>query len=173
MRLKSVFIKEYKNLQDFSITFDTDSFIDVLWARTAQGKSNFFEALRFFRFLYELDLADPIKFNFRLVYDIDGIETSICWEDGSLTINGEKDRKSLSQIKVPDNVIIYYSGHNDKVANLVAYYEQKFKPRIKKADNTESRKFIGIKIKIYKQLMMAIMLLRGNLGCQTHTSNKN
>lgn len=164
MRLKSVFIKEYKNLQDFSITFDTDSFIDVFVGKNGSGKSNFFEALiDIFKFLYELDLADPIKFNFELVYEIDGVETRICWEEGSLTINGDEDRKSLGQTKVPDNVIIYYSGHNDKVANLVAYYEQKFKPRIKKADNTESRKFIGID-KTYKQLMMAIMLLRGNLG---------
>ena len=53
MRLKSVFISSYKNLKDFSISFDSDSFIEVFVGKNGAGKSNFFEALiEIFRHLY-------------------------------------------------------------------------------------------------------------------------
>jgi len=42
MRLKSVFISSYKNIKDFSISFDSDSFIEVFVGKNGAGKSNFF-----------------------------------------------------------------------------------------------------------------------------------
>lgn len=54
MRLKSLYISEYKNLKDFTLTFDGTSFIDVFVGKNGSGKSNLFEALiEIFRFLYE------------------------------------------------------------------------------------------------------------------------
>ena len=40
MRLKSVLIKEYKNLRDFSIDFAGDSFLDIFVGKNGSGKSN-------------------------------------------------------------------------------------------------------------------------------------
>jgi recombinational DNA repair ATPase RecF len=45
MRLKSVFIQEYKNLREFSIDFAGDSFLDIFVGKNGSGKSNFLEAL--------------------------------------------------------------------------------------------------------------------------------
>jgi recombinational DNA repair ATPase RecF len=54
MRLKSVYIGQYKNLRNFTLTFDGDSFIDVFVGKNGTGKSNLFEALiEIFRHLYE------------------------------------------------------------------------------------------------------------------------
>ena len=56
MRLKSVYISEYKNLKDFTLEFDGNSFIDVFVGKNGTGKSNLFEALlEIFRHLYEHD----------------------------------------------------------------------------------------------------------------------
>lgn len=56
MRLKSLTIGQYKNLKDFSLSFDGSSFIVVFVGKNGSGKSNLFEALiQIFRHLYESD----------------------------------------------------------------------------------------------------------------------
>jgi len=160
MRLKSVHIGQYKNLKDFTLDFDGNSSIDVFVGKNATGKSNLFEALiEIFRHLYEHDKDKAAcDFNYRLSYEIDGRETRITWENGALTINDRK-RKTIGKTPMPDNVLIYYSGHNDTVAGLVEKYEVSFRKRIKKADFNESRRFIGIGPE-YKELLLAVLLIQ-------------
>ena len=45
MRLQHVHISDYKNLKDFTLSFDNDSFLDVFVGKNGTGKSNLFEAL--------------------------------------------------------------------------------------------------------------------------------
>lgn len=160
MRLKSLTIGQYKNLKDFSLSCDGGSFIDVFVGKNGSGKSNLFEALiQIFRHLYEFDKekGDP-GFSYTIKYEIDETETEIGWNAGKLTINGS-ERKTLGQTPLPDNVLIYYSGHNDTVADLVRKYEANFSKRIKKADFSESRRFIGIGPE-YKALLLAVLLMQ-------------
>ena len=176
MRLKSVFISQYKNLKNFALNFDGTSFIDVFVGKNGSGKSNLFEALiEIFRHLYEFDRGqEGIGFNYSLSYEIDSVETNISWtrdvlslngvpsdvalNSGRLTVNG-KNRKSLGTTPLPDNVLIYYSGHNDTVSGLVRRYEADFSKRIKGANLDESRRFIGIGVE-YKQLLLTVLLLQ-------------
>jgi len=135
-------------------------FIDVFVGKNGSGKSNLFEALvKIFRHLYEYDKekGDP-GFDYTIKYEIDAAETEIDWNSGKLTINGS-ERKTLGQTPLPDNVLIYYSGHNDTVADLVRQYESSFSKRIKKADFNESRRFIGIGPE-YKALLLAVLLMQ-------------
>lgn len=159
MRLKSVFISRYKNLKNFSLNFDGESFIDVFVGKNGSGKSNLFEALvEIFRHLYEFDNKGKIGFEYAVKYEISGTETEIDWKDGNLSVNG-KVRKTIGDIPLPDNVLIYYSGHNDTVTGLVQRYEADFRKRIKGANPDESRRFIGIGPE-YKQLLLAVLLLQ-------------
>ena len=65
MRLKSVFISQYKNLKNFTLSFDGASFIDVFVGKNGSGKSNLFEALiEIFRHLYEFDNNGEISFEY-------------------------------------------------------------------------------------------------------------
>ena len=58
MRLKSVYISQYKNLKAFTLSFDGNRFIDVFVGKNGTGKSNLFEALiEIFRHLYEYGKA--------------------------------------------------------------------------------------------------------------------
>ena len=159
MRLKSVFISQYKNLKNFTLSFDGESFIDVFVGKNGSGKSNLFEALiEIFRHLYEFDNKGEIGFEYTVKYEISGTETEteIVWRAGKLRVNG-KARKTIGNTLLPDNVLIYYSGHNDTVSSLVQRYEADFSKRIKGANTNESRRFIGIGSK-YKQLLLAVLL---------------
>jgi recombinational DNA repair ATPase RecF len=56
MRLQHVHISDYKNLKDFTLSFDNDSFLDVFVGKNGTRKSNLFEALiGIFRHLNEFD----------------------------------------------------------------------------------------------------------------------
>ncbi len=157
MRLKSVFISQYKNLKNFTLSFDGASFIDVFVGKNGTGKSNLFEALiEIFRHLYEFDNKGEIGFEYTVKYEISGTQTEIAWKTGKLSING-KARKTIGDTSLPDNVLIYYSGHNDTVSGLVQRYEADFSKRIKGANANESRRFIGIGSE-YKQLLLAVLL---------------
>ncbi|MDY0036944.1 MAG: AAA family ATPase [Zoogloea oleivorans] len=159
MRLKSVFISQYKNLKNFTLSFDGASFIDVFVGKNGSGKSNLFEALiEIFRHLYEFDNKGEIGFEYTVKYEISGTETEIAWRAGKLSVNG-KARKTIGDTSLPDNVLIYYSGHNDTVSGVVQRYEADFSKRIKGANPDESRRFIGIGPE-YKQLLLAVLLLQ-------------
>lgn len=160
MRLKSLYIGQYKNLRDFTLTFDGDSFIDVFVGRNGTGKSNLFEALiEIFRHIYEYDKTrEEIDFNYRIAFENVGRQTEIGWTSGRLDINGRK-RKTIGKTPLPENMLIYYSGHNDTVKDLVEKYETTFRRRIKTADIKDSRKFIGIG-PAYKELLLAALLMQ-------------
>jgi len=158
MRLRSLTISQYKNLRDFSLSFDGNSFIDVFVGKNGSGKSNLFEALtEIFRHLfeYEKEKNNP-DFDYTIKYEIDGTKTEIAWNAGVLTIDG-KARTKLGKTLLPDNVLIYYSGHNTTVADLVQRYEDSFRKRIKGANLDESRRFIGVGPE-YKALLLSVLL---------------
>ena len=158
MRLISLTISQYKNLRDFSLSFDGNSFIDVFVGKNGSGKSNLFEALtEIFRHLFEYDKekGNP-GFDYTIKYEIDGIKAEIAWNAGALTIDG-KARATLGKTPLPDNVLIYYSGHNTTVADLVQRYEDSFRKRIKGANLDESRRFIGVGPE-YKSLLLSVLL---------------
>ena len=169
MRLKSVFISEYKNLKNFTLGFDGASFIDVFVGKNGSGKSNLFEALiEIFRHLDQFGRpANEISFDYLVSYEIEGQETEIEWKAGKLRINKGEDRKTLGQTPFPDNVLIYYSGHNTTVTDLIADYEEKFRGRIKGANLEDSRRFLGIGQE-YKALLLAALLVQP-LDSRAHT----
>ena len=160
MRLKSLYISQYKNLRDFSLSFDGSSFIDVFVGKNGTGKSNLFEALiEIFRHIDEYHRGKAsCDFDYKIGFEIMDKTTEIAWNSGKLIING-KERKTIGKTPLPDNVLIYYSGHNDTVANLVKQYEESFRKRIKRADFEEARFFIGIGPE-YKELLLAVLLMQ-------------
>lgn len=173
MRLLSIYIEEYKNLKDFSLNFNGDNFIDLFVGKNGSGKSNFFEALiEIFRHLDQSGNSDnKIDFCYRLTYEIDKTITEIEWKNNHLRINNEKDRKSLGKTPFPDNVLIYYSGHNHTITNLVKTYENAFRSRIKGANLGDSRRFIGIGPE-YKSLLLTVLLSQPNTNKATQIIKK-
>ena len=84
MRLISLTISQYKNLRDFSLSFDGNSFIDVFVGKNGSGKSNLFEALmEIFRHLFEYgkEKGNP---GFDYTINQNALKTSdTAWGDGA------------------------------------------------------------------------------------------
>lgn len=160
MRLKSIWISNYKNLQDFSLTFDGESFLEIFVGKNGTGKSNFFEALvEVFRHIFDSRTKlDEIGFDYEVTYEIDGADTVIALREGNFTING-RARKTVRQTPTPDNVLIYYSGHNDTIRRTVDRYARAFASRSQDWENDETRKFISIGPE-YKELLLSVLLMQ-------------
>jgi predicted ATPase len=158
MRLNHLHIKSsYKNLTDFKIDFDGISFIDVFVGKNGTGKSNLFEALiEIFRHLFEKEHF--ITFEYLIRYELEGKVNEILWSKEKLFLNG-KETKSVAKSILPDNILIYYSGHNSKITDLVKEYEDSFRKELKEANEGDTREFIGIG-KDYKSLLLAVLLLQ-------------
>jgi len=162
MRLKSVWISEYKNLRDFTLTFDGQSFLDIFVGKNGTGKSNFFEALvEIFRHIFDsIDKLDVVSFDYEIIYQIEGNDTTIAFRDEVFTINGRK-RRTVGQTPVPDHVLVYYSGHNPTIKNTVARYERVFADRSKSWEAGAARKFIEVRAD-YKEMLLSVLLMQPN-----------
>lgn len=157
MRIKHLYVSEYKNLKDFSLDFNGDSFIDVFVGKNGSGKSNLFEAIiEIFRHLYETDYT--VDFEYSIKYNKQGVDFKIEWKRDELKIN-ENVVSKVNKGFLPDNILIYYSGHNTKVIELIEQCEDKFRKRLRGAEISESREFIGIGNE-YKDLLLSTLLLQ-------------
>lgn len=160
MRLKSIYISEYKNLKNLHLDFEASAFLELFVGKNGSGKSNFFEALlEIFRHVYEVRVKnrkEPFapQFSYKLSYVID--ENDVTWEyDGaSLSTNLTESYDAC----FPDNVLIYYSGQNENIAGLLEKYERNYRRNIDKAEVDDSRVFIGIGAE-YKQLLLTVVTL--------------
>ena len=169
MRLRSVWISQYKNLRDFTIGFDGDGFIDIFVGKNGSGKSNFLEALIEILdhiFAFDPEAAGP-GFDYAIRFEIAGAETGIAWREGQLNINDDAGRRTLGTTPLPDNVLVYYSGQNDNVTALVSRYEERYRGQLRRAAATMIPRFVGIGPACKKLLIVVLLLLpEANLARQ-------
>ena len=160
MKVKHIHISDYKNLKNFSLDFQGDAFLEIFVGRNGSGKSNFFEATaEIFRHLFELDAGgSPPSFDYRVDYEIAESLLQIAWTSGKLEVNGQA-RSELTDIPLPDNIILYYSGHNSTTTEIAEGYHELFKGRISSAKFKEARRFVAIDT-TYKDLLLSLTLLQ-------------
>ncbi|MBS0480860.1 MAG: AAA family ATPase [Proteobacteria bacterium] len=165
MRLRSVWISQYKNLRDFSLSFDGDGFIDIFVGKNGSGKSNFLEALiEIFDHLFESQRDGgrgraPECFPYKLSYEIGGDLMEIeLGEGGIMMVNFQPGTRTQLTQRLPDAVLVYYSGQNDKVGGLISGYEDRYRRRLRTARETTLPNFVGIG-PACKKLLIVVMLL--------------
>jgi ABC-type cobalamin/Fe3+-siderophores transport system ATPase subunit len=132
MRLKSLWVDGFKNLNDFKIEFDEVDGITVLIGNNASGKSNVLEAISaiFYGLYASIDnrnINNPeryIHFDFKLIYDINNHNILIYYQKGefSLTISEYENTEKTIQSSfhdvdknqwykyLPTQIIALYSG---------------------------------------------------------------
>lgn len=159
MRIKSIYISRYKNIHNLQLDFGDNNDIDVFVGKNASGKSNLFEAIiEIFRHVDQFGQEhNTISFEYSITYEIGDVVTKIEWAGERLLINDEVGHGKLEKIPFPDNVLIYYTGHNATVFGLIDSYRSMFQRKIKSADFSDSRKFIGIGPN-YKNLLLSLIL---------------
>ncbi|WP_321827218.1 AAA family ATPase [Maribacter dokdonensis] len=164
MRLKEIHIKGvYKNLQDFKVSFEGDNFLEVFVGKNGTGKSNFFEAiLEIFKHLSEE--VYTISFNYSIIYEIEEETINLEWKDVKW-INKEEEEITPDKTKLPENILVYYSGHNKTIGSLLKSSNENHKKLLDKNRKNENllsevtRRFTGIDNK-YKSLLLSVILLQ-------------
>ncbi|RYF31534.1 MAG: ATP-binding protein [Comamonadaceae bacterium] len=161
MRLRSVWISQYKNLRDFSLTFEGGGFIDIFVGKNGSGKSNFLEALIeiFHHIGFSRAGTEGPGFDYELRYEINGQQIHLAWLDGDFSVNGASGRQTIGGTPSPEHLLVYYSGQNEKVSSLVRLYERDFRDSLQKATRPIAPRIIGIGPACKKLLIVTMLLL--------------
>jgi predicted ATPase len=141
MRLISVTIKQFKNLNDVTVNFDSDSPFTVFVGENAAGKSNMIEALTtIFR---DLDLDSACSLSYTLEYKCRGNNVRVEGNQGqgprvSIRRPDEKAFKNISRKQFmttdsedrplyrPAFVFGYYSGPSDRLSELYDRHRDRY-----------------------------------------------
>lgn len=123
MRLKRLWIKDFKNLKDFSIEFSPEHSTSVLIGRNGTGKSNLFEAIVLI--FKNLDLNRKPAFGYKIEYSIRSYDIIITADPNAkphstLIVNGTQKpfanlTNSPKRMHLPVNIFSYYSGPSNKL----------------------------------------------------------
>ena len=147
MRINEVTIENFKNLQNFSISFDENKIKTVLLGQNASGKSNFIEALLLiFKFL---DLSNSTTrnyppFNYSIDYQIRDYNVKIIYKNKKYAINIDEKEKDETlkyffsdeskKLYQPKYVFTYYSGLSNRLKEHFWRHQDDFYRNIIKAD---------------------------------------
>lgn len=151
MKIKKLWVSEYKNIKDLTFEFESD-LISLLVGRNGLGKSNLIEILALiFRDLGLISVRqefldwpyDPNHFEFKIQYECKNSEMKIqCFnEKGKDVFYIERKQKGalndpfsvvkFSEFKrirkdefLPDFVIGYYSGENKRIREIIRPFEE-------------------------------------------------
>lgn len=186
MRIKSLYIKDYNILQDFSVDFTSN--LSVLIGENGSGKSSIIECLAYiFGHLHKYfvlddktaEFIDGYKINYT-INDLDifiesrYIESENNTFDPIVKIDGKE--LSTSQLKkdyvdfsfLPTRVIMSYSGITERLELLNKHFERKFIKKIIRQNNPYSliplilpsdNPFIYIKKEYVSFILLALFVL--------------
>lgn len=129
MQLISLWVKDFKNLKNFTINFENQENLSIIIGNNGSGKSNILELLSgIFAELYED--KEFIESSYTLIYSINDkiVEITKEYESGeknftTYKVNGVNQSKSHlnTQNLLPNNIIALYSGEDDRLYKT--YYE--------------------------------------------------
>lgn len=186
MKIKSLWISKYKNVENIELKFDTD-LISLMVGQNGFGKSNLLEALSLiFR---DLDLMDTLSdyedwpydtrhFEYKIKYQCKGLDIQINslksefhvyakkigdkheFED----INFTEFRKNKQTIYLPDYVVGYYSGENKRIRETIKPYEEIIVKDLKNNKGLDSgfRKMFFAENFHGQMILLTLLLYRNN-----------
>ena len=165
MKLKKLYVQEYKNLFDFTVDFEAGNGLSILVGNNGSGKSNLLEVISgIFHDLFTWKTKRKIKSDYSLVYDLNGVECTLEQKKGNLRCYGPKHMgiKRFIENRAPNNVVGLYSGEEDRLWTLFyqEYYEAYIR-RIKSHKRQERMRLIFIN-KYYWNIALLTLLLSDN-----------
>ncbi|MBU0473117.1 MAG: AAA family ATPase [Bacteroidetes bacterium] len=166
MKIKELWIEEYKNLKDFKINFESDNPISVFIGNNGSGKSNMLESIvLIFKYLL-LDEIDIPIFKYSIKYECEGNNISIKQDalDGyKIMINDEQ--KDLSFLRsgylgtryLPDNILIYYSGFNKRMQNYTQKFDDDYRKSVEKSGNNSKRHMFYVNPDYFPLILLSML----------------
>lgn len=147
-RLKSVYIKDYKNIHEQTFDFSTNTGYIALIGLNGSGKSNLLEAISIiFDDLYGIARVSDIR-EYEIKYEIDGV---------LYTYSTVDEHRNSNPLAKPSSVIACYSGEDLRLWHTAyeTYYMQYFKDAIR--DKTFSPRIIYINKYCWKIALISLL----------------
>ena len=127
MKLKSLWIQEYKNLKDFQLDFEKGNHLSILVGNNGSGKSNVLEAISgIFAEAYR-GVANVLDSDYFLDYELDGKNYKLEKKNGKRIYHYDELPIPNGEIiqNLPSNVIALYSGEDLRLWER--FYEKRYK----------------------------------------------
>lgn len=166
MKITNIKIKKFKNFKDFEINFTKDNY-EVIIGENGTGKSNLFEVIiEIFLFLLEDKKDSP--FDFEISYEINNNKVKVISEKNKVIYKldeteEEKVGKPLKKF-LPETLMLYYSGKNERINNYLSKYEEQYRGKNRKTitkKNKEIRNIFGI-LKEHKSILLLLLFIYKN-----------
>ncbi|MCI6153387.1 MAG: ATP-binding protein [Fusobacterium perfoetens] len=166
MQIEKLYIKKFKNFKNFEIEFGKENTYDIIIGENGSGKSNLFEAIiEIFLFLLEKSKDNYFKFEFKIKYKLEDKIIEVEYEDNNILykINEieQKNKKKLPKNLLPQTLMLYYSGQNERINNYILEYENKYRGKNKKSiikQDKKLRNIFGI-LKEHKSILLLLLLM--------------
>lgn len=149
MRVRKLWLQQFKNLQNFEIEFSSGRPISVVVGRNGSGKSNLLEALSLiFR---DLDLGEVSEFTYSIIYDIRGEEIRVesdprrqvprrVFVDGKRASLKHLDGSKDGVRRLPDFVFGYYSGPTNRLERHFLRHQAAYHRSLREAESLPLRR---------------------------------
>lgn len=127
MKLKSLWIQEYKNLKDFQLDFEKGNHLSILIGNNGSGKSNVLEAISgIFAEAYR-GVDNVLDFDYFLDYELNGKNYKLEKKNGKRIYHYDELPIPNGEIiqNLPSNVIALYSGEDLRLWER--FYEKRYK----------------------------------------------
>lgn len=136
MKLRRLWVKNYKNLRNCEIEFTQAPWLATVIGSNGSGKSNLFEAL--LHILIGVYFKESPPFDFELDYVTHNREIRISGEEGELSIQVDGESKPIeffanrlrdgeAVVYYPELTFVYYSGECQRVRRLITRYQKAFR----------------------------------------------
>ncbi|MFV0241056.1 MAG: AAA family ATPase [Lacrimispora sphenoides] len=149
MRIDKAYIKDFKNLKQFTVDIDEKQLTNVFIGKNGAGKSNLIEALVIiFR---DLDFKTmTLDFSYQIQYKCNGYTVQIDNDKENkrqeFVVNGKSLTKSQfyknwhkSHSFLPEHVFAYYSGPSNRLEKHFAKHQKRFYNALLKGDDQALR----------------------------------
>lgn len=165
MRLKKLFVENYKNLKDFTTDFDSRNGLSILIGNNGSGKSNFLEIISgIFHDLFKEKTSRKIDCNYSLEYVLDDIPCRIEQKSGVLRCYAPKlkPRDKFIYDNAPNSVIGLYSGEEDRL--WTQFYQPYYNAYIRriKSNRYQDRMRLMLIDKRYWNIALLTLLVSNN-----------
>ena len=143
MRLKQLWISNYKNLKNFSLDFEKGKGLSILIGNNGSGKSNVIEAISGIFADWHNTPSGSFDTDYRIEYELNGENIVLECIDYKRYFNGAAFNKDLNTtLYLPSNVIALYSGEDLRLYEN--FYKTKNAHSLKDAFQNGNAKTMGM-----------------------------
>lgn len=165
MRLKKLYVKDYKNLKNFTVDFESGNGLSILIGNNGSGKSNLLEIISgIFHDLFKEKSSRKIDCDYSLEYELDGISCKTEQRDGTLRCYAPKlkPRDKFISENTPNSVIGLYSGEEDRL--WTQFYQPYYNAYIRRIQTNryQDRMRLILIDKRYWNIALLTLLLSNN-----------